>query len=226
MEMQRVDTQRAYNLVLARITRLELPPGSPINEQRLAEELGMALTPVQEALKQLAHDHLVRVTPRHGLYVTDVNIPDLQQLSELRLDLEVLAARLAAERATPDDLAVLEALRQEQLAAEPASGADPRQLFEIDHKFHRAIAQAAGNRYLAQTLDHFFGLSLRLWHLVLPQLSFLPAAVEKHFDLVEAIRRHDAGAAAEIMRGHVAGFYAEVRKALAAVQVPNERHEA
>lgn len=211
MNLERVDTQRAYELVLGKITRLELPPGAAINEQKLAEELGMALTPVQEALKQLAHDHLVRITPRHGLYVADVNVPDLEQLSELRLDLEALAARLAAQRATEDDLVVLEALRQEQVAADPA---DPRQLFDLDHRFHRTIAQAAGNKYLAQTLDHFYGLSLRLWYLVLPHLAFLPGAVSKHLDIVDAIRRRDADAAAQIMHEHVAEFYAKVRAVL------------
>lgn len=211
MDLARVDSQRAYERVLEKIARLELPPGTPINEQKLAEELGIALTPVQEALRQLAHDHLVRITPRHGLYVADVNVPDLQQISELRLDLETLAARLAAERATADDLIVLEALRQEQLATESA---DPRRLFEIDHRFHKAIAQAAGNKYLAQTLDHFFGLSLRLWYLALPSMSFLPGAVSKHLAIVDAIRRRDADAAAALMREHVADFYAEVRRVL------------
>ena len=67
METQRVDTQRAYELIWDRITTLGLPPGAAINEQQLAEELGMALTPVQEALKLLAHDHLVahHAAPRH-----------------------------------------------------------------------------------------------------------------------------------------------------------------
>lgn len=213
MGFQRVDTQRAYELVLEKIVRLELLPGAAINDQKLAADLGLALTPVQEALKQLAHDHLVRITPRHGMYVADVNIPDLDQLSELRLSLESLAAALAAQRATPDDLVVLDAIRQEQMTADPD---DPRRLFEIDHKFHRAIAQAAGNKYLAQTLDHFFGLSLRLWYLVLPHLQFLPAAVEKHLDLADAIRAGDAAAAERIMRNHVESFYTEVRRALAA----------
>jgi DNA-binding GntR family transcriptional regulator len=212
MDLVRVDTQRAYELILAQITRLELRPGAPINEQKLAEELGMALTPVQEALKQLASDHLVRVTPRHGLYVADVNVPDLEKLSELRLSLEALAARLAAERAAADDLAVLDAIRQEQAAADPD---DPRRLFEIDHKFHKAIAQAADNKYLAQTLDHFFGLSLRLWYLVLPRLAFLPRAVEKHLALVDAIRGHDADRVEQIMRAHVKEFYDQVRGVLA-----------
>ena len=188
MEMQRVDTRRAYELIWARITTLELAPGSQINEQSLAHDLNMALTPVQEALKVLEHEHLVRIDPRHGTYVADIDLPDLGQISELRLAVESLAAGLAAQRATDDDLAVLDAIRQEQVSADPG---DARRLFDIDHKFHQAIAQAAHNRYLEQTLDHFFGLSLRLWYLLLPHLEFLPGAVEKHLELVDAIRARE-----------------------------------
>jgi DNA-binding GntR family transcriptional regulator len=191
MELVRIDTQRAYELIWEKITTLELAPGAPINEQQLAEELHMGLVPVREALRLLAHENLVIITPRHGLYVADVNVPDLEQLSEMRLSLESLAARLAAQRVTHDDLVVLEALRLEQATV---STQDSQRLFDLDHKFHQAIAQAARNKYLAQTLDRLFGLSRRLWYLVLPQLGYLPAAVEKHLDLVEAIRAWEPGA--------------------------------
>ncbi len=213
MELMRVDTQRAYEVIRARITTLEMAPGSPINEQALAEALGLALAPVREALRLLAHEGLVAVTPRHGLYVADVNLPDLEQLSEMRLSLESLSAGLAARRATPDDLAVLDALRQEQAAA-PA--ADSRRLFDLDFKFHQAIARAAHNRYLAETLERFFGLSQRLWYLALPQLGFLPSAVEEHVGLVQAIRAGEADRAEALMRGHVQGFYDRVREVLQA----------
>jgi DNA-binding GntR family transcriptional regulator len=211
MKLVRVDTQRAYELIWDKITTLELAPGAHINEQLLAKELDMGLVPVREALKLLAHDNLVVITPRHGLYVADVNLPDLEQISEMRLTLESLSARLAAQRATPDELVVLEALRQEQAAT---SAEDSRRLFEVDHKFHRAIARAAHNKYLAETLDRFFGLSQRLWYLVLPHLGFLPSAVEKHLYLVEAIQAGDAERAEEIMRHHVGEFYDQVREIL------------
>jgi len=213
MELVRVDTQRAYELIRERITTLVLAPGAPINEQRLAEELDMGLAPVREALKLLAHDDLIVVTPRHGLYVADVDVPDLEQISEMRLSLESLCARLAARRATPDDLVVLEALRQEQAGIPPE---DSQRLFDFDHRFHQAIARAAHNKYLARTLDHFFGLSQRLWYLALPHIVFLPAAVEKHLDLVDAIKAGDADRAEQIMRGHVQDFYAKVREVLTA----------
>lgn len=92
---------------------------------------------------------------------------------------------------------------------------DSQRLFDLDHKFHQAVAQAAQNRYLAQTLDRLFGLSRRLWYLVLPHLGYLPTAVEKHLDLVEAIKEGDADGAEQIMRLHVEEFYAQVRETLA-----------
>jgi len=104
MELERVDTKHAYELIREKITTLELSPGAALNEQALAAELDMGLVPVREALKLLAHENLVMITPRHGLYVADVNVPDLEQLSEMRLNMEGLSARLAAQRATDDDL--------------------------------------------------------------------------------------------------------------------------
>ncbi len=211
MELVQVDTQRAYKQIREKITTLKLAPGALINEQHLAEEMDMGTGPVREALKLLVHDGLVVITPRHGLYVADINIPDLEQLSEMRLSLESLSARLAARRAGPDDLAVLEALRQEQAAIPPEDG---HGLFELDHKFHQALVRAANNKYLARTLEHFFGLSQRLWYMALPQLDFLATAVADHLDLVAAIKTKDAHRAEQIMHSHVKGFYDRVREVL------------
>lgn len=210
MELVRVDTQRAYELIREMINTLELAPGAPIDEAALADEIGLGLVPVHEAIKLLVHDALVEA-PHKGLYVADVNFDDLEQVSEVRLLLESFCARQAAQRATPDDLAILEALRQEQLSISPDENL---RLFEVDHKFHQAISQAAHNKYLAQSLDYYFGLSLRLWYLVLPYLEFLPAAVEKHLDLVEAIQDRDADRAESIMHDHVQDFYGKVRQVL------------
>lgn len=211
MEMQRVDTQRAYEQIRKRIATLELAPGSAVNEQQLAVELNMGLSPIRKALELLAHDKLVEIRPRHGAYVADVSLPDLEQLSEMRTALEGLSARLAAERATADDIIVLESLRREQATA---TTDDVHRLFDVDHKFHQAIAHAANNKYLADSLEQLFGLSQRLWYLALPSIGFLPPAVEKHLALVSAIEKGDGDEAEEIMREHVAEFYAQVRTLL------------
>ena len=206
MEFERVDTQRAYELIREKITTLELPPGAPIDEGALAKELGVGLVPIREALKLLIHDHLVDAPPR-GLFVSDINIPDLEQISEIRMLLETYCVRQAAEHALPDDLVILEALCQGQAQIPPDQ---PRRLFDLDHKFHQAIARAAKNKYLAEILEDFYGQSKRLWYLALPQLEFLPAAVETHIELVEAIKKNDADRAEEIMREHIQSFYDKV----------------
>lgn len=206
MELIRVDTHRAYQLIREKIITLELEPSQPLDEGQLAQELEMAQIPVREALRLLIHDHLVEAPPR-GLYVADINIGDLKKISDIRLHMETLSARQAAQNATEDDLIVLDALCQEQPE-------EIRQLLELDHKFHQAIAQSAHNKYLADVLEHFFGLSQRLWYLVLPQLDFLPGAVESHIELTEAIRAQDADKAEKLMYAHIECFYSKISKLL------------
>jgi DNA-binding GntR family transcriptional regulator len=211
MELVEVTTQHAYEHIRRSIITLDLPPGTLINEQELAATLNTGVGSVREALKLLAYDELVHITPRHGLYVADINLPDLEQLSEMRLTLEPFCARLAAQRADADDLAVLAALRAEQAAT---VSKDSRRLLEIDRKFHQALIRAAKNKYLARSLEHFFGLSQRLWYMALPRLDFLPGAVAEHLDMEAAIRQRDADRAERIMYTHVNEFYDRVRRIL------------
>lgn len=206
MDLIRIDTQRAYELIREKITSLELAPGTLIDEGKLADEMGTGLVPVREALNLLAHDHLVE-TADQGLFVSKVKIPDLKQISEIRILLEPYCAQEAAAHATDDDIVVLEALSQEQSQI-PSN--QPKQLFDLDHKFHQAIAQAARNKYLTEILEDFYGHSRRVWFLVLPHLDFLPTAVESHLEMVQAIKSKDSERAAQMMRDHVQGFYEKV----------------
>ena len=206
MELVRIDTQRAYELIREKITSLELPPGSPIDEGKLADEMEMGSVPVREALNLLAHDHLV-ATEAQGLFVSKVEVPDLKQISEIRVLLEPYCAQQAAIHATADDIVVLEALSQEQSKIPPDQ---PKQLFDLDHKFHQAIARAAKNKYLSEILEDFYGHSRRVWFLVLPHLDFLSTAVESHLEMVQAIKTRDGEHAAQMMLEHVQGFYKKV----------------
>ncbi|MBE9523668.1 MAG: GntR family transcriptional regulator [Chloroflexi bacterium] len=206
MELTRVDTQRAYKAIRELITTLELSPGSPIDEAKLADKLGVGLVPVREAIKLLIHDHLIEA-PSMGLFVAELKIIELRQISELRLLLEPYCVRQTAKLATADDLLVLEALCKEQSLV-PTD--QPRALIELDHKFHQAIARASQNKYLVDILEHLFGLSQRVWFMALPHLKFLPAAVESHLELVAAIKAQDEHLAEELMRQHIQDFYVQV----------------
>ncbi len=78
------------------------------------------------------------------------------------------------------------------------------------------MARAAHNHYLARVLDQFFGLSQRLWYLAMPEINFLPQAVDKHLELLEAIKDGEADRAQRIMQDHVRDFYDQVKTKLEA----------
>src|SRR6266704_6965963 len=94
----RSQSEAAYLRLLERIVRLEMPPGSVVNEAQLREDLRIGRTPIREALQRLARENLVRSIPHRGTFVTDVNITDLARITEVRVVLEAHAARLAAEK--------------------------------------------------------------------------------------------------------------------------------
>lgn len=204
MELIRVDTKRAYQIIREKITSLALKPGESLDIGKLAEELDMASASVKEALRLLAHDHLVEAPPR-GLYVAELQPSDLDKISGIRLQLETYAAQQAAQHRSEDDLVILTTLCKEKAE-------DTRELFELDHKFHQAIAAAAHNKYLSNTLEHFYGLSKRLWYLALPYLDFLPPAVEEHVELVDAIEEGNEEAAGKIMHTHISEFYQKIAR--------------
>lgn len=202
MKLNKVDTEKAYQILWNRITSLELGPGKALDISALADELGFSQTSVQEALSLLVHDHLVEAPPR-GLYVAGLHLSDLEKISTVRLKLESLSAQQAARYADQDDLVILQTLCEEVAL-------DTRELFALDQRFHQAIARAAHNAYLADTLQRLYGLSKRLWFLALPYLDFLPSAVKSHIKLVEAIRARNEALAEEIMRTHIEEFYLKI----------------
>jgi DNA-binding GntR family transcriptional regulator len=89
-------------------------------------------------------------------------------------------------------------------------------LLDLDHRYHTALAGAAHNRYMQDTLEHFFGLSERLWHLALPQVDWLIAALDRHAAIVSAVKAHDADTAGRLMSEHVLDFQRHVEQALKA----------
>ncbi len=204
MELIRVDTKKAYQILWEKITSLELTPGSPLDISALAGELAMAQASINEALRLLVHDHLVEA-PQRRLYVASLHFSDLEKISTIRINLETLAAQQAARNAKEDDLIILQTLCGEEAG-------DTLEYFELDRKFHQAIAQATHNEYLAITLKHFYGLSKRLWFLALPYLDFLPSAVKSHLDLVDAIKAQDEPLAMEIMQTHIEEFYQKITR--------------
>ena len=201
---------KAYHEIRGLIVSLTLAPGAVIDERGLIERLGIGRTPVREALRRLAHERLVEVYPRRGMFVTGVDVRELARLSEVREVLEPEAARLAAERATDVD--------REELAAllvELAAGGS--ELIDLDERIHRAVYRAAHNDLLEATLEQYYVLALRIWSIALDRAHELEEAVEEHRALLEAIQAGDGDRAAETMRAHVQNFEQAMHRVLLTV---------
>jgi DNA-binding GntR family transcriptional regulator len=196
----------AYTGIRRRIVSLALAPGSAVNEAALAAELGVGLAPVRSAPQRLAWENFVVILPRRGTLVAELDAADLQEIFELRVELEGLAARLAAESAGEHERGSLRALVERTRGA-LASG-DHVALIELDRELHAAIAEAAGNTLLAANLDWLYGHVLRLWSVALDRVDALGASVAEHEGVVEAIARGDAAQAHARMQEHVRRFQA------------------
>ncbi|MBC9727277.1 GntR family transcriptional regulator [Streptomyces sp. TRM68367] len=205
--------ERAYRVIRDRLVMLEIHPGTPINEEQLAQSLGVGRTPVREALKRLQYERLITTYPRRGTFATEVNITDLVHISEVRQELEPLAAAQAARRATATDRATLTALRRELDSAEP-SRRHAAELMHLDLQVHRAIYAATQNPYLEDTLVRHDNLATRIWCLFVDRLSDMAGHVGEHGPLIEAIVAGDPGKAAQLARSHVESFERAIRGAI------------
>ena len=204
-------SDKAYHLIRKKIVTLELPPLSPIDEQSLMDDLGLGRTPIREALQRLAAEGFVFFAPRRGIFVADISITDLQKIFELRVVLEGFCARLAAQRATQEQIALMEETIKD---LEQVSERDTAHLMAIDERFHALLYQAADNEFLSDTLARLHALSFRLWHLVLDRLDGVKGAMEQHVQITSALKTRDAAGAEALIREHVSEFQQRIRSVL------------
>jgi DNA-binding GntR family transcriptional regulator len=202
--------ERAYLAIQDRLIMLDIRPGEPIDDYDLATVLDMGRTPVREALKRLEVDRLVVSFPRRGTFATGVDISDLAHISEIRAQLEPLAARRAADHATRTDRAELAELA-DRIQAMDVARMDRDELMRCDLTVHRAMYRVAGNPHLEDVLIRYDNLATRIFCLFLDRLPAVDEHVGEHVHLLRAIAEGDADRAGELAREHVLGFEAAIR---------------
>jgi len=205
-------SDEAYAQIRSMIISCQLSPGSVISESELMEQLEMGRTPIREALRNLANEKLIEVYPRRGMFVAGVDVKDLAAISEVRGQLEILAASYAAERATAADKAAITQLIKEidAIKGEPKM----MKLINLDQRIHHQIYAATQNEFLVATLDQYYAHALRIWFMALDRISELEDAIIEHRALLKAILDGDKSAAEKAMREHIEGFETTIRKSL------------
>lgn len=201
---------RAYVAIRDLLIMLEIRPGEPIDDDGLARSLGVGRTPVREALKRLEGDRLVVTYPRRGTFATGMDITDLAHVSEIRVQLEPLAARRAAERAPRPVRTELDELAG-QIQALDVREVDRTELMRWDLAVHRSIYRAAANPHLEDVLVRYDNLATRIFCLFLDRLPTVDRHVGEHVELLRAIAAGDADRAEDLAREHVVGFERTIR---------------
>lgn len=175
------------------------PPGTRLTEERLAADFGVSRNPVREALRVAESDGLVTLSPRRGAVVATPDAAAIADLFTVRSSLEPVAARIAAERATPADVADLRALLDEARVA--TESGDLTRVAELNSALHLRVVTIAGNRWLAS-----ISASLYLhvhWVFRVGAARRAPHSWREHIRLVDAIEAGDAAGAEAAARDHV-----------------------
>jgi DNA-binding GntR family transcriptional regulator len=202
--------ERAYAAIQDQLIMLDIPPMAPIDDLALSESLGIGRTPVREALKRLEVDRLVVSYPRRGTFATGVDITDLAYISEIRVQLEPLAARRAAENAGKAVRAKLAELA-DTIQNNDVMVMSRHELMRWDLRVHRSVYRAAGNPHLEDTLVRYNNLATRIFCVFLERVTHFDRHIEEHVGLLQAVASGESRRAEKIARDHVTGFEKAIR---------------
>jgi DNA-binding GntR family transcriptional regulator len=207
---------RASDRVLAELRRmiitLELPPGAVVTEESLCARLGCSRTPLREALRALAGEHLVVAVPHRGISIPDLSIDGFSSLQEAIEGLEGCLIRLCAERITPEQLAQMREVVE--ASEDVAAAGDLVQVAELDFRFHHLIGEAAGNSLLGEVQDNLHRLSMRFVFLGFRRAGTAMGAVEDHKRIVAALSTRDPDTAESALHQHMHNARERMRAAL------------
>lgn len=154
-----------YNQIRNRILFLEYPTGQILNEKVLAEEFGVSRTPLREVLCRLEWEKLVRILPRSGTMVTEIDFHKMMSIFQVRLEIEALSGRLAAEMMTPGHLESMEQLEKD---CEALSGQrNQKGLAMIDFSLREILYDAGNNHVLKEMSDQLYSLTFRIWFMIM-----------------------------------------------------------
>jgi DNA-binding GntR family transcriptional regulator len=182
----------------AQIFSRELEPGSWIDEQQVAASYGISRTPLREALKVLAVEGLVTMKPRRGAYVAEMSQDDVTQVYRVLAVLESDAAAEAAERASDDQLAALQALHdklEKQTRQREA-------FFAANERFHMALLDAAGNRWRTQIVTDLRKVMKLNRHHSLFRQGRIDESLAEHRALMAALAGRKAEHARQLVLDH------------------------
>lgn len=195
----------AYQALKEMISNHRFQPGTRLNVESLAKEMGVSRTPLWEAVSRLEQEGLVKNIPNRGVFMDELTPQQALQLYEVREMLEGMAARLAASNISPSALKRMKNNlgKQEQVVAE----GDLVGYSQLDFEFHAIVYEACGNPYLKELLET---IKNKMRPLTTHLAPILPDLFDDHAKLLAALKAGDPEKAEtafqrhnQLMRGHI-----------------------
>ena len=193
----------------------ELAVGERLDETRLAHRFAVSRTPLREALHRLESSGLIELLPHRGAFVRGAEPHEMVEMFEVMAELEALAGRLAARRASEERL---EEIDRHRLACEQAES--PDDYYQANERFHSAIYEASGNAFLEAQAKQLHARLRPFRRLQLRVRGRMQQSIAEHLAIMEALHAGNEAAVAARLRAHVTiqgerfgDFLASVREA-------------
>lgn len=213
-------SDRAYDRIRSMILQGELPPGTQIREENLAETCGVSRTPVRDALRRLESQAFIRRSESQRSFVAEWSLDDVADAFELRGMLEGRAARRAAERIDDKAMQRLRDCNRQIFKAVTATPADVVGFLEANREFHEIILDVADSRRLASLLSTLIEQPV-VWRTAHHYgREALQRSHSEHEELLAAFARHDGAWAEAVMTAHIRRAfhaYADAHQGLTAI---------
>lgn len=175
--------------------------GEELKEATLGAKLGVSRTPVREALRQLEQEGLVEIVPNRGARVTGISQQDIRDIYQMRYWLEGMAAHMAAENMTEEELAELEEVIL--LSEFHLKNHKHDKMVCLDGRFHELIYQASTSRMLKHVLTDFHYYVKNARFVSVKSKKRAEESVREHKAILEAIKRRDGDLAEKLSNEHI-----------------------
>ena len=193
--------RKTYEYLREKLLNGEIPPSQHLIEAKIAKELGTSRTPVREALHSLELEGLIESIPRVGYVVKSISEQEVEEICEMRMAIEGVAARWAIEKAYKKLVEELE--KNISIAEEKVSKGDVRSFVDMDARFHEIISKFSGSKRLLELAQTLRRHMLRYRIQSIYSVDNVLSAIEGHKGIARAIRKRDLEEVNQAIRHHM-----------------------
>jgi DNA-binding GntR family transcriptional regulator len=202
----RTKSEAAYHLVREQVMDGRLAPGTILDQEALAREMGLSTTPVREALRRLEAEGLVNQRAHFAIRIPELSRGEFSDIYAIRMLLDPEAARLACRSANAETCAYVASVL-ESASANEQHAATPLDRLTVNRDFHRAIYASSGNEPMTYILDSLWDRCDRYRLQLLKDEETTEIAHREHEEMLDAFCNKEEDRLADLVREHLLGSY-------------------